>query len=423
MLAAGEAPGDASVVWDDAANVAAGLVPAVPADALARDGGAASAVDATLAGISSAAAARAALETPGAPGLAAVMARLSDATRVPEALLPGLLKLPSTMERRVRPALPCALHAQRGMSWLLSRRHLAHLRLTAMPPRSPRSPERVAEAASGLLSWRTSLQRCGCSSHRAPLLTRASLTRRASLARSGLLPSAEVPWPRDAVFREALLEAMGSLDMARFTRRHPALLDTLLANVLDVLAVYEAERQEVDGPEGAGGEEQESGKAEPQAGGVSSGGAAEENAEQQQEQEAGGGGGGGAGAGEAGENGDAADAADAAVDASEFAMDGDDGDAGQASDAAQAAAAAANKELAERIADEFKRAWDPLIDKLDAAGKAFEGFDLSDLSDERHGFDRSAGVWHATGWKELDALRRKLEARAVLCVRCVRCVF
>jgi uncharacterized protein with von Willebrand factor type A (vWA) domain len=205
---------------------------------------------------------------------------------------------------------------------------------------------------------------------------------------------------------------MGELDMARFTRRHPALLDTLLANVLDVLAVYERERQEVLGPDGTGGEEQtDDGEAQAERGEGSAAGEASEEPSDEQPDAEGGGGGGGAGAGANGDPTDGGtDAAEAAVDASEFAMDGSDGDAAQAAkDAAQAAAQAANEEIAARLADEFKRAWDPLIDKLDAAGKAFEGFDLSDLSDERHGFDRSAGVWHATGWQELDALRRKLE--------------
>ena len=228
-------------------------------------------------------------------------------------------------------------------------------------------------------------------------------------ARSGLLPSTELPWPRDAVFREALLGAFADLDMARFTRRHPALLDTLLANVLDVLAVYEAERKEVLGPDGGGGEERDDAKAEPQQGGPDGSAAAPEDVPPE-EQGDGSGGGGGQGAGADGEGEGGADAAESAIEASEFSMDGADNDSpSEAAADAAAAAAAANAEIAQRLVEEFKAAWDPVIDKLDAAAKAFEGFDLSDLSDERHGFDRSAGVWHATGWKELDSLRRKLE--------------
>lgn len=45
------------------------------------------------------------------------------------------------------------------------------------------------------------------------------------------------------------------------------------------------------------------------------------------------------------------------------------------------------------------------------ADDAFEGFDLTDLEDESGAFDLSRGVWRQGPWQELDALRRKLEAR------------
>jgi hypothetical protein len=64
---------------------------------------------------------------------------------------------------------------------------------------------------------------------------------KASLAR-GLLPSAETRWPDDAIFREALLDALGDLDMARFTRQFPPVLDTLMKNILDILYVYEQQK-------------------------------------------------------------------------------------------------------------------------------------------------------------------------------------
>lgn len=64
---------------------------------------------------------------------------------------------------------------------------------------------------------------------------------KASLSR-GLLPGSEIAWPDDVVFREALVEALGDLDMARFTRQFPPVLDTLMKNILDVLYVYEQNR-------------------------------------------------------------------------------------------------------------------------------------------------------------------------------------
>lgn len=45
------------------------------------------------------------------------------------------------------------------------------------------------------------------------------------------------------------------------------------------------------------------------------------------------------------------------------------------------------------------------------ADDAFEGFDLTDLEDDSGAFDLSRGVWRQGPWQELDALRKKLEAR------------
>ena len=87
---------------------------------------------------------------------------------------------------------------------------------------------------------------------------------KASLAR-GLLPSAETRWPDDPIFREALLDALGDLDMARFTRQFPPVLDTLMKNILDILYVYEQQKADEDGTE-----EEQSPRAPPQDGGGSS---------------------------------------------------------------------------------------------------------------------------------------------------------
>ena len=273
----------------------------------------------------------------------------------------------------------------------------------------------MQEAARGLLSWRGSLQRCVCGG--AWPRACVALTPLPCARHSGLLPSADAEWPRDAVFREALLDAMASLDMARFTRRHPALLDTLLANVLDVLAAYETQKKDITGPEGGDGdqEQRDGEQTESQQDAPGSSGTPTKDDEKQDQQDGdGGGGGGGSGSGEGGGKSSSTDAADAAAEAAEFRMDDSTQQTAAQEAAAEAvreAAQAANAELAARLADEFKRAWDPVVDKLDAASKAFDGFDLDDLSDGPRGFDASAGLWQATGWRELDSLRRKLEAR------------
>ena len=59
--------------------------------------------------------------------------------------------------------------------------------------------------------------------------------------------------------------------------------------------------------------------------------------------------------------------------------------------------------------EDFKSDWEPAVDKLDKAAKAFEGLDLDDLAEGPDGFDITKGLWQQTGWKELDSLRKKLE--------------
>ena len=306
----------------------------------------------SIQGVNSAEDATATLDAAGT-SLAAVVSRLSSETRLPPSLVPPLLALPST--------------AAGGGA--------------------------VEAAAEGLLVWRRNLQR-------------------------GLLPPEDVEWPRDAVFRTAVLGVFADLDMARFTRRHPALLDTVLANVLDLLAKYEANRQEVVGPDGEGGDqEQERSSGSKDSGGE---GDASEGGEGDEEEQPGRQGGGGRseqqqqgeprsgqGGGQAGD--DMRAAMEQAMAGAEFAMEAQQSQQEQPGADASSSAAQANEALAQALAKEFKQEWDPLTQHVDAAAKAFDGFDLKDLAEGQRGFDSSAGLWHATGWQELDALRAKLQ--------------
>ena len=217
---------------------------------------------------------------------------------------------------------------------------------------------------------------------------------KASLAR-GLLPSSETKWPDDPVFREALLDALGDLDMARFTRQFPPVLDTLMKNILDILYVYEQQKVDEDG------EEDDMPRAPQQDGGGDEG---DDDAEGAEGNSPGGGGG--------SENGDDGDGNQTDVADIDFSMegekDGDDGD-DAARDAAREAARERNKELVRELMEDFKSDWEPAVDKLDKAAKAFEGLDLDDLAEGPDGFDITKGLWQQTGWKELDSLRKKLE--------------
>lgn len=128
-----------------------------------------------------------------------IVGQLSRALRVPEDLMPSLLRLPSTAG---------------GFT-------------------------NLENSAKGLNAWRGTLSR-------------------------GILPTEAIGWPGDGVFREALLGALAELDMGKFTRRHPALINVLLKNVMEVLARYEQDRKEVMGPDAEAGENTESGKEQKQ---------------------------------------------------------------------------------------------------------------------------------------------------------------
>jgi uncharacterized protein with von Willebrand factor type A (vWA) domain len=241
---------------------------------------------------------------------------------------------------------------------------------------------------------------------------------KASLAR-GLLPSSETKWPDDPVFREALLDALGDLDMARFTRQFPPVLDTLMKNILDILYVYEQQKVDEDGeeddmpnaPQQDGGGSSENGEdGEPEDGdpeGDGGGGGGDEGDDDAEGAEGNSPGGGGGS-----ENGDDGDGNQTDVADIDFSMegekDGDDGD-DAARDAAREAARERNKELVRELMEDFKSDWEPAVDKLDKAAKAFEGLDLDDLAEGPDGFDITKGLWQQTGWKELDSLRKKLE--------------
>lgn len=52
----------------------------------------------------------------------------------------------------------------------------------------------------------------------------------------GLLPSPAAGWP-DEPFRSAFLASLNKMEMPRFTRRHPQLLDPLLKQMLSLIHV------------------------------------------------------------------------------------------------------------------------------------------------------------------------------------------
>ena len=235
--------------------------------------------------------------------------------------------------------------------------------------------EALRRSASGVAEWKNALSR-------------------------GLLPDADVIWPEDDTFREAMIEALGDLDMARFTRRFPPVLDTLMKNILDILYIYERDRVEEDGePEMPPSDPQDSqsmsdGEGEGEAQGSGAGDDSDENGDGEEQSQAGGQGGGGDDV----DGDDNVDDFDVGVNAEQAAKE-------QAKEQAKEK----NKEMVQKLMEDFKEQWEPAVDKLDKAAKAFEGLNLDDLADGPEGFDLTRGLWQQTGWKELDSLRKKLQ--------------
>jgi len=246
----------------------------------------------------------------------------------------------------------------------------------------------LSQASVGLQQWRRALQR---RVHRRPKRPLTSPGR-------GLLPPSDSGWPRDDTFRSALLSGLARLDMARFTLRHPQLVDTLLANILSSLGRYE------QGLVDLAGEGQERGDSASSAGagaGDNQGGLGERAADTD------------SGEGHSGREGAHAQEAAGDGDASRAALDRAEAAVASAALGLQKAAAAARRleveavtALAADIVDKLTAEWQPLTEQLELAGSVFPDFDLADLGDaqQQQGEGRYGGghgTWHASGWREL----------------------
>jgi uncharacterized protein with von Willebrand factor type A (vWA) domain len=222
-----------------------------------------------------------------------------------------------------------------------------------------------------------------------------------------------VDWPEDETFREALLETLGELDMARFTRKFPPVLKTLMRNVLDILYQYEVAmdgeeeedpnsdpRQSTESSQSRGGEQEPNEDEEMNPDGS---GAAGDNDQEEGDPNGETSGGGSSG------DGDGKDETD--VDDIEMNMESKEKDDNASSDSEEKdrEKEKRKKEMVEKMMEEFKEQWEPAVDKLEKASKAFEGLDLNDLTEGPEGFDLSKGLWQVTGWEEMEKLRKKLQ--------------
>ena len=221
-----------------------------------------------------------------------------------------------------------------------------------------------------------------------------------------------VDWPEDETFREALLETLGELDMARFTRKFPPVLKTLMRNILDILYQYEIAmdgeeeedlnsdpRQSTESSQSRGGEQEPNEEEEMNPDGSGSG-----NDDNQEEGDPNGETSGGGSSGD----GDGKDETD--VDDIEMNMESKDSSENASSNAEEEKQKEKEKkEMVEKMMEDFKEQWEPAVDKLEKASKAFEGLDLNDLTEGPEGFDLSKGLWQVTGWEEMEKLRKKLQ--------------
>jgi len=234
----------------------------------------------------------------------------------------------------------------------------------------------------------------------------------------GVLPDSKALEFPDETFSKSFLGALRDLEMARFTRRHPALLESLLKQMLSLVQEYEqklleARTEEESAPpesppppppqqqsssastDGGEGEAQQS---------QQGGGSSDEQPEMTEEQMR-----------EAIENAARQDGVDPDQRSREMQIqlegsEGSQGGGGQEEEekAQEGKDSPADAEsIAEEIMEDFKEQWAPAMENLEAADAAFD--DLESLMDGPKGFDLSRNMWKMSGWKELDRLRKKLE--------------
>ncbi|KAI3428338.1 hypothetical protein D9Q98_006718 [Chlorella vulgaris] len=228
--------------------------------------------------------------------------------------------------------------------------------------------------------------------------------------RKGVLPKAEgLEWPAEP-FRSQFLDVLKGLEMPRFTRRHPKLLPPLLTQFLELVADFEAQAPEQEAKQN---KQQQQQQQQPQQASVSQG----QSPQQEQEGEGEGEGDGGGEQDQAPQEGESSSSQQANAQGKdgkkqkEFEVELQESQSSQGDKpqdpSNQEGSSAKAEEFVEQLLDGFKQQWAPLMENLDIAEQAFD--DVDGLLEGPTGFDSSSSVWHQSGWKEVAALRRKLE--------------
>lgn len=223
--------------------------------------------------------------------------------------------------------------------------------------------------------------------------------------RKGVLPkAASLEWPAEP-FRSQFLDVLKGLEMARFTRRHPKLLPPLLKQFLELVADFEEQLLEQEAKQRQKQQQQQQQQSQSSAG---------PDPQQQQEGKGEGQGEGGGEQEQAPEDADAQSSSQQQADGQgrqgeqqDFDVDLEGSQGDQQGDPNDQQGSSKTEEMVKELLEGFKEQWAPVMENLDIADQAFE--DIDGLLEGPEGFDSSTSVWHQTGWREVAALRRKLE--------------
>lgn len=235
--------------------------------------------------------------------------------------------------------------------------------------------------------------------------------------KKGILPAANsIDWPAEP-FRSKFLSVMKRLEMPRFTRRYPKLLGSLLRQLLELAKEFEDQLEEEENKkrqqQNQSGQGQSSmSQTQDQESGESSGeqsASGEQMSSAQNESST--------LDGQESEGGEVVSAdtevepGDADVELQLDSGQGGDNSMAEASTMEEDSSSEGQGDFAEQLAEEMlkklEEKWSPMMEALETAALTFE--DIDGLLDGPTGFDSSSALWHQTGWREVAALRKKLE--------------
>ncbi|CAL8461911.1 g1442 [Coccomyxa elongata] len=227
-----------------------------------------------------------------------------------------------------------------------------------------------------------------------------------SRMRKGLLPSPSADWPAEP-FRSGFLAALNKMEMPRFTRRYPQLLDPLLKQMLTLVHEFEAKLEEIEQQQQQQQNQQQS-----------------QDSMQQQQQSS-----------DQGQDQDSQSGADGEPNWEDMSQEqleemmqqggssgqegqelqisleqkegGSAGESGEQEEEGKESMEEAIQKAADELVEKFEEEWKPAMENLQEADAAFDN--LEDLMEGPVGYDLSHALWKSDGWREMKELRKKLE--------------